>query len=202
MHEPGTYLDGARMTTPLLISILAALGTLVSIALYRVILTVVQAWRNRDKSFSAAPELELPLHEETRFRRKEEALDDAEETAKEQYENGQITHEQLLEEQDRLNKAWVELQDRRFQAAREYQRRRAEAVRLAREQKGRMRAWAEDVYKVLDHTGFRVLVATLITVFALPVSFYVVLGGPKFDATAKNFATGTIGAIIGFWLKP
>ena len=44
--------------------------------------------------------------------------------------------------------------------------------------------------------------ALIITVFGLPVLFYVVLSGAKFDDTARNFASGTIGVIIGFWLKP
>ena len=60
----------------------------------------------------------------------------------------------------------------------------------------------EHIHRILAAPGFRVLVATIITVFALPPCFYVVLSGPKFDETARNFAAGTIGVIIGFWLKP
>jgi hypothetical protein len=63
-------------------------------------------------------------------------------------------------------------------------------------------AGSRDLFEVITHPGFRVVVALIITFLGLPVCFYVVLSNSKFDDTARNFASGFIGGIVGFWLKP
>ena len=52
---------------------------------------------------------------------------------------------------------------------------------------------------LLKHGGF--IMACLVSLTVLVCALYVILSG-KYDAGSQKWAFGTVGAIIGFWLRP
>jgi small-conductance mechanosensitive channel len=191
------------MTVQLLISVLAALGTLALIGLYRAFVNRLRWSRTprlivkaemRARPSRAWDVLEtLPDAEDPALDLRRRTILRAANKAEDRYEKGEITENELKGIQVRVARLWVELARRDHPFGGDLRDER---------QGNRPQTLVRDVYAIIGEPGFRVLVATIITILGLPVCFFVVLSGSKFDDTARNFASGTIGAILGFWLKP